>query len=204
MRVGEQIEANRVRLLSEERDRRLRQSGLPKVYADGTRKASSLPTVAQQAITACQMLGTTVGGLYLYGEAGTYKTSVAAAFLAEQVRAGGGGRFVSVPDLFTDLYAIYASDDRRSRADMVDELVTTPRLVLDDLGKEKASDHAAGVVFEILDGRYRNQGPGRWMIVTSNLPIHTLAARFADDTGDPIARRLAELTVAVPMERGAA
>lgn len=188
----------------EDRERFMLTSGLPRSYRRGERLLTDLPAIAQQTVTACKLLGSSVAGLYLHGDAGTFKTSVAAAFLAEQIRGGGEGRYVFVPDLFTDLYAIYSAGDQRSRADLVDGLVSTPRLVLDDLGKEKASEHAASVLFEILDGRYRTQGPGRWLIVTSNLAIHELAARFFDDTGNPIARRLAEMTVPVPMERGAA
>ena len=188
---------------AEATDRRLRLSGLPTLYAQRKRTLAVLPAAANDSIVAVEALGKTTRGVYLWGEAGSFKTSVAAAFLAREIIDGATGRYVFVPDLFTDLYAIYAAGDSRSRADIVDSLIEVPCLVLDDLGKEKASDHASSVLFEIIDGRYRHQTQGRWTIVTSNRSPELLCARFTDDTGEPIARRLSEMCVSVPMKREA-
>lgn len=186
-------------------DKALRRSGLPYDYRTGVRQLGHLPMSTADALSACQMLGSGIRGAYLVGPAGTHKTSVAAAFLASQIRAGGQGRYIPVPDLLTDLYAIYASDDSRSRADIVDALVMTPMLVLDDLGKEKATEHATGVIFEILDGRYRDARRGRWTIITSQYEPNALCKRFPEqETADAIARRIAEMTVVVKMKRRAA
>jgi DNA replication protein DnaC len=203
--VSEALAALVIRDAEEAIAKNLRRSGLPHSYRSGERALGHLPMSAGDAISACQMLGTEIRGAFLSGPAGAFKTSVAASFLASQIRAGGVGRYIAVPDLLTDLYAIYASDDSRSRADIVDALVTTPMLVLDDLGKEKATEHATGVIFEVLDGRYRDARKGRWTIITSQYVPDTLCKRFPEqETADAIARRIAEMTVVVKMRRAAA
>lgn len=143
-----------------------------------------------------------ITGLFLFGPAGTYKTSIAAAFLAEQIAGTreATGRYVSSNDLLADVQASYSREGDETRADIVSRYVRTPRLVLDDLGKEKASEHAANVIFQILDGRYRMQKPGRWTIITSNYTLQQLADRFAA-AGAAIERRIAELTAAVEMKQ---
>lgn len=196
--VAEELKAREARDRAESLSRRMNESGLPREYRNGSRTVHSIPMSGADALSACQMLGQGVRGLYLYGTAGSYKTTAAAAWLATEIKGGGSGRYVFVPDLLTDLYAVYAGNGG-SRADIVDRLALARHLVLDDLGKEKASEHAAGVIFEILDGRYRNYRQGDWMIVTSNYPLNELCDRFPVEIGEPIRRRLAEMTVAVPM-----
>lgn len=203
--VSDALTARAIRNAEEAIDKALRRSGLPHAYRAGERVLGHLPPSAFDAISACQMLGEQIRGAFLVGPAGAFKTSVAAAFLASQIRAGGQGRYIAVPDLLTDLYAIYASDDSRSRADIVDALVLAPMLVLDDLGKEKATEHATGVIFEVLDGRYREWRKGRWTIITSQYAPDALCSRFPEkETADAIARRIAEMTVVVKMTRRAA
>lgn len=199
--VADQLAERRARDEAEDVDRRLKASHLPREYRDGSRLLGDIPMSVASVLSLCQMLGNGLRGLFLSGKAGTYKTSVAAAFLASQIRGGARGLYVSAQDLMTDLHAIYAGREGETRASLVDRIVSAPCLVLDDLGKEKPSEHAAGVIFEILDGRYR-AGSG-WMIVTSNYTLAELSERFVASAGealaDPIRRRLAELTISVPM-----
>jgi DNA replication protein DnaC len=180
---------------------RLRDSGLPINYRTGSRSIGDLPVSISPMISACNCLGKTVSGLYLYGRAGTFKTSLAAAYLAQQIRAGISGRYVFVPDLFADIHASYNAASGDTRAEIIRRCLSAPALVLDDLGKEKASEHAAGVLLEILDARYRNARAGDWLIVTSNWDLDALCARWpSKEFSDPIQRRLSELTVANAME----
>jgi hypothetical protein len=181
--------------------RRMRDSGLPRAYVTGERLLGHVPPHAASSAIALQH-GLS-RGLYLWGPAGAFKTSLAAAFLATEIRGGGTGRYVSATDLLADIQASYQNDGE-TRSDIVRRFIATPRLVMDDLGKEKASEHAANVIFQILDGRYRMQGPGRWTIVTSNYPLPALCARFDGAIGDPIERRIAEMTTGVEMKRRAA
>ena len=169
-------------------------------YRDGSRLLGHLPMRVGNAVTLCQMLGSGIRGIYFYGPAGTFKTSIAASYLASQVRGGAHGLYTFVPDLMADIHESYRNDEAESRTELVDRRIAVPCLVLDDLGKEKASEHGAGVIFEILDGRYREHRKGDWLIVTSNYPMDELCDRFPEHLGEPIRRRLGELTVSYPMD----
>jgi DNA replication protein DnaC len=198
--VAEKVADQLRRAAEEDTERRMRASGLPYSYRRGDRTIGSVPMGKAETLTVCQMLGRGIRGLYLWGKAGTWKTSIAASWLAAEIKGGASGRYVFIPDLLTDLYAVYAGNGG-TRAEIVDRLASAPLLVLDDLGKEKASEHAASVLFEILDGRYREHKAGNWLIVTSNYPLDELCDRFPnEEVAEPIRRRLSEMTVAVPME----
>lgn len=209
IKVGQEIARRKARDEAERALLRLRNSNLPLDYRDGKRTIRDLGPRSVDALSVCHLLGLEVSGVYLSGPAGSLKTSVAAAYLAESIRRCGEsssmrpGLYVFVPDLLSGVHASYRSDDAESRDALVHRCVSAPWLVLDDLGKEKASAHAAGVIFEILDGRYRNRRPGQWLIVTSNFDLDALCDRFPntadEDLADPIRRRLSELTVSVPM-----
>jgi DNA replication protein DnaC len=210
LKVGEEIKRREARDEREWEERRLLESGLPVAYRHGARSVCDLPPACADALSLCHLLGEELRGMYLSGGAGTFKTSIAASWLAQEVRKAkdskqlSPGRYVFVPDLLSDVHASYRNDDGDSRAALVSRCVNARWLVLDDLGKEKASPHAAGVIFEILDGRYRNYRAGQWLIVASNFDLDALCDRFPsgsdDDFADPIRRRISELTVNVPME----
>lgn len=183
---------------------RLRASGLPEDYATGRRGFTDLPPAASDAVAMCQLLGQpAVPGLYLWGPAGTFKTSVAASQLVRQIYNGAVGVYVYVPDLMDEILASYADDADETAKVIIQRLVDTPHLVLDDLGKEKRSEHSARRILQILDGRYRRRAGSGWLVVTSNDPITQLCEGYHENFAGPIARRLSEMTVKVPMERAA-
>jgi DNA replication protein DnaC len=141
-------------------------------------------------------------GLYLYGAAGEDKTTLACATLAALIRSGMTGRYVNAASLLTDIQNTYGDSATVSRHDLVSPLISAHALVIDDLGKEKGSEHAAGVIYQILDGRYSQlmDHRRRVLIVASNFNPQDAASRFRDaEIVQPILRRLSELTVALEM-----
>lgn len=178
---------------------RLQRSGLPIDYRAGSRIFGSLPVTPAHSFLPHLGKGQ-ARGLYLHGSAGSFKTSVAASWLAIAMAIGTSGTYAFVPDLMADIHLSYREEGGgESRSAITERLVSVPCLVLDDIGKEKASEHGAGIIFEIADGRYRSWTEGRWMIVTSNWSLDALCDRFPDHLGDPIRRRLAEMCVQVAM-----
>lgn len=181
-------------------DGALLRSGLPSAYREGHRSYADVRFGA--AVTAAnRVLTGAVDGLYLFGPAGPDKTTLAAVTLAQHIRNGGTGRFVSSVDLVADILGTYHETAELTRNDIVRPLIDAQALVIDDLGKEKASEHTAAVLYQIIDGRYRLLTPNskRWLIVTSNHSLDQIGRRFTEDFGDPIRRRLAEMTLELRM-----
>lgn len=193
--IAMELERRSSRDLSEAAEMRLKRSGLPADYAKGRRVMGDVPIDASRLVEACHALGKSIPGALFLGPAKTYKTSVAAAFLASKIREGFDGLFVSVLDLMTDITASYAKGSD-TRARLIDACVNAPLLVLDDFGKEKASEHSAEVIFQILDGRFRRQLVSRWMIVTTQFAYEDLTGRFdaPRETVEAIEHRLSQLT----------
>lgn len=201
------VEAERAakaqRDLDEAAQSRLRASNLPSAYRTGARSITDTPVWCSMALNSAAQVGVSLTGLYLFGTAGTFKTTIACGKLAESIQAGMTGLYVLVPDLLAEIHAAYATGEGATRQQLVEACISAQCLVLDDFGKEKASDHAAGVLFSILDGRYRAKRPG-WLIVTSNYSIDALIARFVtDELAEPILRRLVEMTSLIEMRRAA-
>lgn len=229
---GAAIEAHRN---ADEAERRLRQSGLPPCYrqrskvmaatVDGVTIPDRSSSFARtwldipkpqtrevgRAIQACKLLAAGQlpegkRGLYLYGPAGEWKTTIAAAFLASEIEAGKSGRYAFWPDLLNDAYAVFGKNATDTRRDVIDRYSDPAALVLDDAGKdrERMSEHSSLTLFHIFDARYRRDlasKPGsRWILVTANKPIDQLCDSIVDDTiAEPLKRRMVELMFSVSM-----
>ncbi len=59
------------------------------------------------------------------------------------------------------------------KTEYINALARYELLILDDLGTERSSEYALGIVFSVIDRRYRS---GRPLIVTTYLPIKQLKA----------------------------
>ena len=57
------------------------------------------------------------------------------------------------------------------KTEYINALARYELLILDDLGTERNSEYALGIVFSVIDRRYQS---GRPLIVTTNLPIKQL------------------------------
>jgi len=182
----------------------LTRSGLPLAYRDGSRGFGDVHDAGAVKLAGLVRDGY-YPGLYVFGPAGPDKTTLASSLLAAFIRGGNSGLYVSAADMVTDIDATRLEGAQISRADIVKPLIETQVLVLDDLGKERGTDYVAGILLQILDGRYRNlserQKVTRALIITSNYPLDRLCERFKDDgLSEPIRRRIAELTVTLEMK----
>jgi len=91
------------------------------------------------------------------------------ALLAELRRRASG--------ITPDVYEFDQSAEAEYLLDPVGSLTTTPVLVLDDLGRTRATEWAMEILFGLVDGRY---SAGRRTIVTSNYTPNELAGRGFD------------------------
>lgn len=114
-------------------------------------------------------------GLFLAGDTGRCKTSLAISALKEVMEAGSVGLFVSAPDLLKKIQATYNRDSAVSESDLLNTLYTVHWLVLDDLGVEKPSPFVIQEFYLLIEKR---RMAGLWTIITSNLSTAQLARHW--------------------------
>lgn len=124
-------------------------------------------------------------GLYIVGESGSGKTTSFWALARVLEREGTAPFVLSSLELSRQLQE--AARDIKA----VPWLARARILMIDDLGKERATPAASALLWEVLDQRYSHGLP---VIVTSRFSSTELAARFGEASiGEDIVRRLFEL-----------
>lgn len=117
-------------------------------------------------------------GMYIYGNQGTGKTTMACGIANGLSDRGLGVRFYSVTSLMQEL----RNDKRRGPA--YDEATTAPYLVLDDIGQELPTGWAMSMLYDVINERYSNMLP---TIYTSNYDLGGLASRIRDKADPNVA-----------------
>lgn len=132
------------------------------------------PTTGDQQVKAEVMafaeLRTAGRGLYLWGQLGHGKTSLAISALKAFLQRGVSGLYIRAPH-FMRLSAggIYNSEKQTAVLSLAYSVTC---LVLDDLGVEQSSPAAIRQLYELVEERRGT--PGRYTIITSNLSIEQL------------------------------
>lgn len=132
-------------------------------------------------------------GMTLLGPPGLGKTHVLTAIVSQAIQAGRTAHYAVWPDVVTQAKNNFNLRREEERRDPTDVLRTVDLLALDELAlKQGASEFEAGLLFEVLDFRYRER---LCTLAASNATKATLAAAV----GDRIADRLMECAPAVSM-----
>lgn len=116
-------------------------------------------------------------GLFVTGAIGTGKTHLASAIAMRLIDAGRSVRFETMVGILRQLrndFATHASD-------VLERCVGCDALVLDDLGKEKPTEWALSVLYEVVNVRYANGLP---IVVTTNHSPSGLIGRLGE--GNPV------------------
>lgn len=141
-------------------------------------------------------------GLYIVGPKGTGKTHLACSVLKAYVRerqSGGkvSARFVSVPDWLASMRGVFGSDEERA----YDSAYRCSLLVLDDIGKGKATEWSVERLFRLIDGRYNAMRP---TVFTSQYNLGELGGRLAAgsdvQTAEAVVSRIHEMCLPVRTE----
>ena len=120
--------------------------------------------------------------LTLSGPPGVGKSHMAVATIRRYLKSGRRHcRFVSVPELITNLRATIAAN---AQDDLVHSLEGTGLLVLDDLGATRGTSWAVDVQCAIVGSRYNSE---RGTVITTNFDLDEIA----DKIDERIASRLA-------------
>lgn len=105
--------------------------------------------------------------LLLVGAVGLGKTGLAIALLLDAIRAGRSGQYVVAPSFLARIRATYGgAADGVDELAVLDSLIGTDVLVLDDLGKVRLSDWGQEKLYTVVNERVVAERP---TIVTSNL-----------------------------------
>ncbi len=103
-------------------------------------------------------------GLWLMGDPGTGKTTLAMAVSKAALQAGHSVAIYSLPRLLNEIRDTHRAE--RSHVELLDRLVAVDLLHVDDVGAERSTDWVLEELYSIVNARYEEQ---RSMIITTNI-----------------------------------
>ena len=122
--------------------------------------------------------------LVLWGERGSGKSHLCAAAANHLIGQGAPALFITMPDLIAALkqaMELQSNTEQETYSGRMNLFKTAPVLILDDLGAESNSAWSDGVLFEILDYRYRNRLA---TMIATNVPPDRFEPRIASRMQD--------------------
>jgi DNA replication protein DnaC len=132
-------------------------------------------------------------GLWLFGDVGTGKTSLAMLVSKAALDAGRSVAIYSLPRLLSDIKETYEDSSERSYMQLFERLVGVDLLHVDDLGAEKRTDWVLEQLYSIINERWQEQ---RSIVVTTNLvDVDELRAQIGPRT----VSRLHEMCDLIPI-----
>jgi DNA replication protein DnaC len=132
-------------------------------------------------------------GLWLMGDTGTGKTTLAMLVSKTALESGHSVAIYSMPKLLARIRKTYdAAGDDDDYLQFFERLTSVDLLHIDDLGAEKRSDWVLEQLYALINERYESQ---RSVLLTTNLD----RAKLEEQVGGRIVSRLVEMTEALPM-----
>lgn len=112
-------------------------------------------------------------GIYLWSEVkGSGKTMLAAALANELIdKHKRFVKFATSVDILDEIKATYNKDSEERESELLNDLVLTDFLVIDDFGTERATEWAGEKFYQIVNKRYINK---KVTFFTSNYDLKTL------------------------------
>ncbi len=111
-------------------------------------------------------------GLYIEGTFGTGKTHLAAAIAIQLMEQGHSVIFRTADDLLREIKATFDESGREEQK-VMERLKKCDLLVIDDIGKEQATDWSTAQLYAIINDRYESQKP---LVITTNFNENDLIA----------------------------
>jgi DNA replication protein DnaC len=131
-------------------------------------------------------------GLWLSGNSGTGKTTLAMLVSRTALEAGRSVAIYSLPKLLARIRRTYEAEaGEQSYSDLFERLATVDLLHIDDLGAENRTEWVLEQLYALVNERYEAQ---RSLVVTTNLDEDELekqigervVSRLVDICGDPL------------------
>lgn len=117
-------------------------------------------------------------GLFIAGPTGTGKTHLAAAIANQLIHNGIPVICMTMIDLLERIKRTF-SRKGVDEGSVLTLYKTVPLLIIDDMGKEPATEWAVSTIYNIINGRYEAYMP---IIITTNYDDKTLVARLTPQT----------------------
>ena len=166
----------------------------------------------ERAISYCNEyphLGRDEGlGLLLTGTNGVGKTHLAVAVLRELVlRKGASGQFWDFHELIREIRNSYNEQTRTTELQVLEPVIETDILLLDDLGAWRMTDWMLDTLFFLINQRYLGK---RATLITTNFPdvpiedaqadrSHRQGEYLVERIGNSLRSRLMEMCLVVPL-----
>jgi DNA replication protein DnaC len=131
-------------------------------------------------------------GLWLYGDVGTGKTTLAMLVSRTALEAGRSVAIYSLPRLLAEIRDTYEEGSRHSYTGLLDRLAEVDLLHVDDVGTEKTSPWVLEQLYAIVNSRYEEQ---RSIVLTTNLDRDALSEQINPRT----VSRLEEMCEELPL-----
>lgn len=132
-------------------------------------------------------------GLWLFGDTGTGKTTLAMLISKAALEAGKSVAIYSLPKLLARIRRTYDSEPGGdSYLSLFEKLTAVDLLHIDDLGAEKRSDWVLEQLYALVNERYEAQ---RSIVITTNLPHPELEEQIGSRTVSRLTQMCDEVEV---------
>ena len=104
-------------------------------------------------------------GYLFWGPVGTGKSYIAGCIANALLQQEVTVKMTTFTTIIDDMFSL------EEKTEYINALARYELLIIDDLGAERSSEYATGIVFSVIDRRWRS---GKPLIITTNLPLKAL------------------------------
>ena len=189
---------NNAKRKMERAQKTLSQSGLGKRFQERTFKNFVPNSENKQALQIAKRFAKEfpdTKGIMLVGPVGTGKTHLAAAIMNQLTYDMHDVMFGTMADIISRMKQTFGGYAHETELDILNALTGADLLIIDDMGKEKASDYASTVIYQIVNRLYEDEKP---LIITTNCFPQDFETNMGE-RGKAIMSRLSEMCETVIM-----
>jgi DNA replication protein DnaC len=132
-------------------------------------------------------------GLWLFGDVGTGKTTLAMLVSRHALEAGRSVAIYSLPRLLAELRRTFDDDAEHSYTELLDRLAEVDLLHIDDVGAEQSSPWVLEQLYALINSRYEDE---RSVILTTNIQSRD---DLVEQIGERTVSRLQEMCNIIPL-----